>query len=273
MLALILTLLAILVGLVALLWTGTLLAQGYIYDSPTDGLAWRAPAGAGALTLLFAIWAFIDYRIPRATDTIFTFSHEHVDEVDNFISVRKTDAGEEQRIRFTRRRQSGNQPQFVDDKGETWARSRSGMMVAMIVEEKKGDEVVQTRFNAEMKDGKFAPQEARGAGQTLRYVEEGGHRYIFETQLGKIFSKRSSLLLGNIVLNLVHFATWFAVLWLLMRFTWPHALGFACVCWVVVTLALVPYMLARSRDAADKRPKPAVALLATPPAAQPGWSV
>src|SRR5262245_56794035 len=38
---LLLILLAVTGGLIALLWTGTLLAQGYFYDSPTDGLEWR----------------------------------------------------------------------------------------------------------------------------------------------------------------------------------------------------------------------------------------
>lgn len=264
MLALILTLLAIAVGLVALLWTGTLLAQGYIYDAPAEGLVWRAPAGAAVLALFLAVWAFIDYRYPRATDSIFVFSHEQVTEIDKFVSVRKTELGEPQEIPFARQSQGGDRYLFLDEKGERWARSRSGMMIAIIVEEKKGDEVVRTRFNAEMKDGKFAPQGSGHGEQPLRYLEEGGNRYIFESQLGKIIHYRKSRLLGNIVLNLMHLAVWFVVLWLLMRFTWSHALGFAFVCCLAFTLAVVPYLLSKAREAADKHPKAATAWIAKP---------
>jgi hypothetical protein len=264
MLPLILTLLAVAVGLVALFWTGTLLAQGYFYDSPTDGMAWRAPAAAGVLALFLAIWSFIDYRLPRTTDTIFTFSTEHVESVDRFVSVRKSELGEEQEIPFTRRPLGSNRDEFIDEKGERWARSRSGMMVAIIVEEKKGDEVKRTRFNAEMKDGKFAPQRTRGVEQTLRYIEERGSRFMYESQPGKIFSYHKSQFLGNVVLNLIHFVLWFLVLWLLMRFAWPHALGFAFICWLAFTLVLVPFILSKSRDAADRRAKASAAMVRKP---------
>jgi len=228
-------------------------------------MVWRAPAGAAVLAAFLALWAFIDFRAPRATDTIFSFTTQHIDEVDKFISVRRSEVGQEQEIPFTRRSRTSNE--FVDEKGERWARSRSGTMIAIIVEEKKGDEFVRTRFNAEMKDGKFAPQQVRGVEQTLRYVEEGGNRHMFETQLGRIISYRPSRWVGNIVLNALHFGLWFVVLWLLMRFTWSHALGFAFVCWLAFTLALVPYVLSKSREAADKRAKNATAMLVTKPLA------
>ena len=43
MLGLLLTLLIVVVALIVVLWVGTTFAQGFFYDSPVDGLAWRAP--------------------------------------------------------------------------------------------------------------------------------------------------------------------------------------------------------------------------------------
>jgi hypothetical protein len=52
---------------------------------------------------------------------------------------------------------------------------------------------------------------------------------------------------------------WWLVIWLLLRFQWSHALGFAFICWLAFTLALVPFLLSRSRTAAEKRSKPTTA--------------
>jgi hypothetical protein len=271
MLTVILTLAAVALALVALLWTGTLLAQGYFYDSPTDGLAWRAPAGAGVLTLFLLIWCMIEYSSPNSTDALHRFSSERITEVHKFWSVRRSESGEEKEIPYERRSVGPNQTEFVDENGGRWARSKSGMMIALIVEEKTGDEKKRTRFNAEMKDGKFAEREARGIKQPLRYVEENGDRYIVETNLNHIIGRRSGKLIGNLFINLVHFGLCFAVMWPLLRFQWAHALGFAFVCWLVTTLALVPFLVDKSRSAAEKKPaeRKATAALVIPFAARP----
>ena len=41
--------------------------------------------------------------------------------------------------------------------------------------------------------------------------------------------------------------TWFACLWLLLRFQWPHALGLAVVLWLACTLLLWPVLQAQVR--------------------------
>src|SRR5258708_7634511 len=198
MLTVILTLAAVALALVALLWTGTLWGQGYFYDSTTDGLAWRAPAGAAVLTAFLAIWCLIEYYSPNSADALHRFTSERVTEINKFWSVRRSESGEEKEIPYERRSIGPNQTEFVDENGSRWARSKSGMMVAVIVEEKTGDEVKRTRFNAEMKDGKFAERETRGSKQPLRYVAGNGDRYLLEGTLGHIISHRSGTLLGNV---------------------------------------------------------------------------
>src|SRR5262245_59665088 len=190
MLILLLILLAVGAGLVALLWTGTLLAQGYFYDSPTDKLEWRAPAAGGALALFLTIWCLIEYSSPNSTGPLHEFTTQQVTEVTKFVSVRRSETGEEKEIPFESRTIGPNRFDFVDANASPWARAKSGSMVAIIVEEKSGDDVKRTRFNAEMKDGKFAERESRGVKQSLRYVEENGDRYMEEDRIGKIISYR-----------------------------------------------------------------------------------
>jgi hypothetical protein len=254
MLTILLTLLIVAVGLLALLWTGTLVAQGYIYDSPTDGLHWRAPAAAGLLTAFLFVWMVIEYRRPNSTDTIFNFSGLRSAEFNKFISVRKNEANQEQEIAYERQTMGPDRIRFLDKNGRVWERSSSGMMVAIVIDE-NGE---KKRFNAEIKNGKFAPQRPN---QPLRYYEEGGRRYIAENDLGKVYSKSFGAMAFSWFLNLVHLGLWFGALWPLLRFQWPHALGFAALCWLVVTLALLPYMFGRARDAAEKRQKKAVAMM------------
>jgi hypothetical protein len=270
MLTVLVTLLIVALALVLLLWVGTLWAQGYFYDSPTPGLAWRAPAAAGALVLFLLLWTLIEFRRPNTTDTIFRFSTAQATDFDRFVSVRLSEEGKEEEIPFEKHGLGSGRFEFRDQNGKVWSRSSSGMMVAIILEEKEpgGSEKVRHRFNAQRdKDGKFAPKGSPGMQQSLRYTEEGGDRFIVEDELGKAFSFRRSRLLLNIVINGLHFVVWFLVLWLLLHFQWPHALGFALVCWAVLTLALLPYLFGRARDAAMVHDKPkAVAMHLVPPA-------
>ena len=249
MLTILLTTILVALALVATLWIGTMVAQGYIYDSPTDGLAWRAPAAAAAITLFLLIWMLIEYRKTGTTDTLFNFSSSRSSEFTKFISVRKTETGEEQQIPYERHTTGTGRVDFRDAKGAVWARSSSGMMIAIIVDE-NGE---KKRFDADMKDGKFVTLRPN---EPLRYREENGRRYILENEMGKIYSTSRGAWFLVLFINLLHFGVWFAVMWPLLRFQWSHALGFAAVGWLIVTLVLAPYMLGRARDAAAKKAKP-----------------
>jgi hypothetical protein len=250
MLALALTLIVIAIALLILFWTGTLLAQGYFYDSPVSGLHWRAPAAAGAMTAFLALWAWIEYRWPNSTGSIFTFTSEESYKVDQFWSVRQNPTGEEEKILF---KKNPSTDDYRDANNHRWARSMSGMMVAIVIDEKdKEGNPSEKRFDAEMGDGKFAPRKSSGIELPVRYKEENGSRFIEDTNPGQIIRYRGGRLFGTIVLNVVHFAIWFVVIWLLLHFQWPHALGFAAVCWLVMTLAVIPYLHDTARKAAVK---------------------
>src|SRR5262249_31673165 len=207
-------------------------------------------------------------RRPNTADTLFRFSSERADEFDRFISVRRDQEGDKE-IVYEKRRLPGGRIEYRDNSDTPWARSKSGMMVAIILEEKiDGEEKPRrARFNAELSpDGKtFAPAVAGGAQQPVRYLEENGSRFIVENQMGKAISYRRGRMAMNIFVNLLHLVLWFVVLWLILRFQWPHALLGAVVCWLVMSLGVLPFMLDRARDASKPRPpKTTTALPAAP---------
>lgn len=262
MLILIFTLLAVVIGLVVLFWVGTQWAQGYFYDSTVEGLHWRAPAAAGVVAAFFALWCLIEYFNPGATNAIHNFSHQQVRDHDRFISVRKTPEREEE-IVFTRRRGTGGAAVFVDAQDKRWSRSSSGAMIAIIIEEGEGEKMKRRYFAADLDEqGRFRSEKSGDVEvMGVRYRERDGSAYILEANPGQVIQSRTGLLFGNIVLNVLHFVLWWLAIWLLLRFQWSHALGFAFVCWLALTLALVPFLLSRSRTAAEKRGKPAAMYL------------
>ena len=75
-----------------------------------------------------------------------------------------------------------------------------------------------------------------------RYVEEGGRRYLSVESFGRITTPRGGGSFVRVLLNVLHFVAWFACLWLLLRFQWPHALAGAAALWLVMTF-VAPFIL------------------------------
>jgi len=72
---------------------------------------------------------------------------------------------------------------------------------------------------------------------------------MMEGDLGEVSQFRWDLLLLNLLFNGLHVALWFAGLWLVLRFQWSHALGFAVCLWLVMTLLPVPMVLDYAQQA------------------------
>ena len=77
------------------------------------------------------------------------------------------------------------------------------------------------------------------------WKEEGGNRSMdsFDSP-GQITTPHGGHTVLAIVLNLLHLGVWFACLWLLLRFQWPHALLGAAILWLVMTF-VVPTIFAK----------------------------
>jgi hypothetical protein len=237
MLALILTILFVAVGAGILIAVGTAILQGYWYDSPVEGIMWRSAICGGIMGLFFAAWCAIEAKAPGKYDTLFRFTPRDTVTFDQIWSVRKSDRGTKE-ILYNRTRGDRGTIIYVDSDLRPWQRSNDGMMVAIIVEE-NGE---RKRFDAEIDEkGIFKIAD----GRPLRYVEAGGSRFMTETALGQITTTRYGLLIGNLLWNLVHLLAWFACLWLLMRFQWPHALMLAALTWLLFAMTVWPVMQSR----------------------------
>jgi hypothetical protein len=232
----------------ALLWGGTQLAQGALYEEPPSELYWRAPAAAAAVTLLYGVWCLANYRAaePGQTDVayngLFNLTSEKIAEqpVRELWTVKG-----KHKIHYRLRHLAGTPPRYEyrDDDNRLWQATREKDLDAIVIQEN------QTEV-------RFKPDPAKG-----RYVEEGGGRYMTEEALGRLTTPRPGGTFLAVLLNLLHLVVWFVALWLLLRFQWPHALAMAGVLWLVMTF-VVPTLFDKVPKKAP--PAPQSVALATP---------
>jgi hypothetical protein len=241
---LVLILLLTFLVLTALLWGGTRLAQGALYEDVQPDLYWRAPAAAAALTVYVGAWSLLNYAAaePGQTDlpydNIFNFTAEKVSErpVPGFEAVRG-DVTE----KYVIRNLTGSPPRYEyhkDPGGDLWLARRATDVDAIVL--KEGEREV--RFKT------VTTKDDQGKEHVERFAEEGGRRYMTEEGFGRITTPRGGGSWFRVLLNVLHFGVWFVVLWLLLRFQWPHALGLAAVLWLVMTF-LVPFILRAGAEA------------------------
>jgi hypothetical protein len=67
------------------------------------------------------------------------------------------------------------------------------------------------------------------------------------------------MVFANLLLNFLHLGVWFACLWLLLRFQWGHALGFAVVLWLALTLTILPMLFTKTEAASPYKATPKAA--------------
>jgi len=241
MLAVLLIVLLIAAGVAILAAAGTLLIQGYLYNEPVGGMSWRAPAVGAVAGLFFALWCWIEAKAPGRYDVLWNFTPRETQEFDKFWSERTTGPTKTE-ILYHKEHDNRGRVEYRDADGRPWRRSDNGIMTAIIVEE----DGQKTRFEAPLNpDGTFklVPNEP------MQYVEVGGSRAMAEVALGQVTRTRSSLLWGNLLLNLAHLLVWFLAFWLLLEFQWSHALGLAAIFWLVFALTIWPVLQGYVRQA------------------------
>lgn len=279
MLMLVLILLAVGFILGVLLWAWTLWFQAYIYEQATEGLEWRAPAAGGALLLVLILWCLLVSRNP-GVQPLFDMTTGTTHEFDKLVCVKgratvETAEPGPNDIRLTKdivlkgarevpyvlRRTGPRRKEFVEDvpNGKPWSRSDSDGIIAqikvkegsreatfqaeLVVEDEKdaqGNVVKKVRF----RPNKFTTWLGTESEQGLRYNEVNGWRVMTADQIGQVSESAWGTFVLSFVVNLLHLAVWFVCLWLLLRYQWAHALGLALVFWFVMTLFVVPMVLA-----------------------------
>src|SRR5262245_29378675 len=250
MLAVLLILLLIAAGVAVLAAAGTLFIQSYLYNEPVGGMSWRAPAVGAAVGLFFGLWCWIEAKAPGRYDVLWNFSPREIQEFDTFWSERTTGPTKTE-IPYRKERDNRGRVEYRDADGRPWRRSDNGIMTAIIVEE----DGQKTRFEAPLNpDGTFKLI----LNEPMQYVEVGGGgRAMAEVALGQVTRTRSSLLWGNLLLNLAHLLVWFLAFWLLLEFQWWHALGLAAIFWLIFALTIWPVLQGYVRQANRQATTPA----------------
>jgi len=235
-------LLVVTLGLIVLLWVGTLFFQGYFYTEPAQQIVWAAPAAGVVLGGFLAWWLFTAARSPgeRAGDipydTFFRMSPRvyMVNEpVVELWAVKKNN----EKVLYKRYRHDQRRFEYKD---VTANRPWNGA----------GVEAVEIVHDGEKY--RFVKEDKTTSGAYQSFVNDKG--WVMTTgERGisgdpKIF--RTGRFLANLFFNFAHLALWFVVLWLLLRFQWTHALGLAFCIWLIFTLAFLPMMLDYARTLA-----------------------
>ncbi len=230
-------------GLATLLYVGGMFLQGYFYTQPSEGMLWQAPLSGVILAGFFFFWMWMVASSPDAVpsdipyDTLFRFSpridmtREPVPKIWANYKGGKT-------VEYRSRRKGQKTWDYIDT--STQPRRWSPTGVESIQIETKDKEKMLFKY------------QPGGEGNYRRFVSDEGWTMVEfdDGPTGIPTIVRTSRLLINLALNSVHFFAWFLCLWLLMRFHWGHALGFAVALWLVMTIALLPMILTNAAEVA-----------------------
>ena len=224
------------IGIVVVLWAGSIYLQGWLYNAVASKMPLRAVVGGLVVSGFLTGWCFIYTADPGRFDTLINFSREKTDGVYHEIeSIRKVGKDEKKPVKYVRSPGGrGATTEFLTTDGQKqWTRSDSeGMVVAILVKEK--DKAEPTRFEAKLDAGGKFPVSG------LRYLQPNSSRYMDEASLGTIYRVRSWSLLGNLGANFLHLAVWCLVLCFVMRFEFGNAVGLGLGLWGVTMLAVQP---------------------------------
>lgn len=226
-------------ALLVVLWAGTNWLQSALYTEPAGKLGWRALATATVLVAFMAFWALLSNRAPGRYAPVFLFSFTEVKEFPELRAVIRRD-GKETQERYRLRKDARGRSEYLTVTPPY--KPLPSRPESIIVEE----DGAPVRFDLE-----GGPRR----GTTRDYRDDRG-RVMSEQTLGKLYTNYWGRFVVNVLFNLVYLAIWFSCLWLILHFTWPHALGFAVAFWVVMVLVIVPMVLNRVEETTRSQPAP-----------------
>jgi hypothetical protein len=268
---LLLVFLMLFLGLFALFLGGSLVAQGYLYQQPTERLPVRAVGAAVLVAGYITLWVWIDKRAPGKYDTFFNFTAYSTAEFNEFEAVRWAGAGgklkldasgnpTESTVKF-KRAAAGKGTQFLENgtgaafemAGST---SSGGQYMTGAIRVKGPSDPEPVRYNAKLKEDKtYSPER--------RFEEDKGSRYVEANQLGTLFVPSTGTVVVALLLNFLLVVVWVVAFWPILRFSLGHALMFTAVLAVVTMLALMPVLFKQNRE-----PKPPASPGGAAPAAR-----
>jgi hypothetical protein len=275
-LVMLLVVLAVGLGLTALLWIGSVFAQGFLYTEPSPGIAWQAPAVGGALTVFLMLWCLLNATAAGATASQVPFDAlfraQTVEEYDKRPAAKLWSYSQKKGFpkvvvydlsmktggkTWDYRVAPGQTFKFGEEPPEAGALWDPAQVEAVEIPD-RNDKNQKVRFERR-------PVEKGEKTAFTEFVSADGWVMKAEKNMGLPESGSWGRFILIAFLNGFHLALWFVGLWLVLRFEWLHALILGGVLWLVMTLAVVPMLLnqagavAEAPSAAAPRPGEAIA--------------
>jgi hypothetical protein len=241
---LIVVLLLLFVILALLLGAWALFYQGYIYTESVTGVAWRAPAAAGALMVPVLMWVIFDYRWTGKYGALYDFSAS--DNRPPYPELRVPQGKRE----LVYKLMPGTAHQYRLDGKANGAElpARPEKLLA-----KDGDEELVFERQKESKKARWSLNQAEAPTRYVARDSKGRTREMVEGSLGQVSGFRTGRLIAYVFVNLLLLAAWLAAMWLILRFGWSMALLQAVVFWLATILLIMPPLLKRAEAVAAAR--------------------
>jgi hypothetical protein len=247
--SLLLTFLILAFALIILFWGGSMFLQGWLYQNPAERMGLRAAGAGTAVAVFLTFWCWLDVKNPGKYGGLLDFSTTEITDYDEFVSVRKFADGKEEKVTYKKKHGSqGLASDFIGPDNKSWTRSSANyMVVAILIKEPNKEEL--TRYNANLVKAKRNGKDVEEFPDDLRYIEEKGSRFMSGDTPARVHRKKTGALLGNLLLNGLHFVVWWMAFWLGVHFAIWHAFGFAFVMWGFTMLAVQPVLFGLNRPA------------------------
>ncbi len=230
----VLLLLALIWGvLLAVLWAGSLVAQGLFYSEPEPTLYWRAPAAATAITAVFGLWTLLAYNNPEAYQPWWLITNTKTTEVSQLQALTR-DHPKTWTDYTPRRNARGVTEYWVDSSGQHLPTPPEAVRI------RQDGDYVEFRPERDPETKAFKRDENR----KVVYHDDQG-RIMTEDRLGAVTESHSGVLWANWLMMVLFFVAWFLCLWLLLAYTWGHALILAAVLWVATIMFVQPFIHGR----------------------------
>ena len=219
--------------LAVVLWGGSLFAQSYFYTEPASGLYWRGPVVAAALTLFYFIWSSLNLAGGDSTGdvpypAVWQFSNRIFlvqSPVPEIVCKKKGD--DEPAVYQLDKSQPGVIYKRVDGAGN-WSPS--------------GVEWIKLNYDGTEYTFEYDKNMSKDAGYYSVFVDKNSDWQMDERWIGQPGHTSTFRVLVYLFLNWIHLLLWFAGLWLVLRFSWQHALAIGLVMWLAFTLMIVPVL-------------------------------
>jgi hypothetical protein len=224
--------------LAVVLWGGSLFGHSYFYTEIAAGLIWRAAVAAGILVLFYFCWSMINVAGGRPTTG--ELPYPEFWRFSNRIYMVDSPVPE-----LTSKKRSGEAVYLLD---KTQPRG-TNYKLADGVENWSPSGVEWISLKHDGTEYKFDHVKGDDDAGYRRFVDKEHGWEMRDVEIGQPSYTSFPRLVVYFILNVLHLGLWIAVVWLVLRFSLPHAVVLAFILWLIFTVLVFPVLFANVQAA------------------------